>query len=431
MAPGAALDELFIVLSGRVAVLVDRGVGPRRVFEWTAGDVTGLLPFSRARHINNDVLAEIPTEILAIGQSRFPEMISACPTFTALAVHVMVDRARRFNASDLQDEKMMSLGKLAAGLAHELDNPASAALRGARMLRGGQSEAEKASRALVRAGLSEDVVASLEALTSDWWEPSTSSLSFQREDEITAWLEGHGLDGAYAQVLVDTSVTVEGLERLAERIPPEALEPSVRWIVAAALPRLTARDVEEATVRIHELVAAVKRFTQMDKASGLGPVDVEAGLLDTVRIVQPRADSKGAKIHLEVDPGLPPALAIVGDLNQVWMNLIENAIDAVGESGRVEVTVRKELDRVVVRIADDGPGIAPEIISRIFDPFFTTKAPGQGLGLGLEIARQLLRRCGGEIAASSESGRTEFRVSLPADLPDSASGSIAGPRHTP
>ncbi|MEX1258951.1 MAG: ATP-binding protein [Gemmatimonadota bacterium] len=429
MAPGDALEHLFILLTGRVAVDVDRGVGPRRVFEWSPGDVTGLLPFSRMTEVRNDVLAEVPTEILSIHQSHFPEMVSRCPGFTAHTVHTMLDRARRLTSSDLQDEKMMSLGKLAAGLAHELNNPASAAMRGARLLRAGLSGAESASRALWRAGLSEALIASLEKLSAEWWEPAASTLSMDREGQIEDWLRRHGLDASYVEDLVDTSITIEGLDRLAHLVPAKALDAALRWVAAGSAIRLAAQDVEDATVRIYDLVAAVKAFTHMDKAAGLEAVVVADGLRDTMRIVEPRIRAKGVTIALEVEPEVPPARAVASDLNQVWMNLIENAIDAVGDSGRIEVAVRTELDRVVVCVSDDGHGIAPELISRIFDPFFTTKPPGQGVGLGLEIARQLLRRCGGEIAVSSEPGRTEFRVSLP--TPPSGREVGTAPRGTP
>jgi signal transduction histidine kinase len=291
-------------------------------------------------------------------------------------------------------------------------------MRGAKLLRAGLSEAERASRALCGAGLSEDQIISLEEMCSDWLEPPETTPSLDREREIEDWLVSHQVDADHAGALADTAVTIDRLDELAGFVPGSALHAALDWIIAASVTRVTAVDIERAAGRIHDLVAAVKRFTAMDRASGSEAVDVAAGLRDTVAIMAPRAGAKGVNLTLDAEPNVPPVPAVVSDLNQVWTNLIENAIDAVGDSGRIEVTVRRELDRVVVRVIDDGPGMAPDVISRVFDPFFTTKAPGEGMGLGLEIARQLLRRYGGEIAADSEPGRTEFRVSLPAQAPD-------------
>lgn len=417
LAPGETPEHLMIVLAGRVAVRIDRGVGPRRAAEWVAGDVTGVLPFSRMGKVQNDIVVEVATELLSIHRSHFPEMIQRCPTFTGHTVHTMLDRARRFNSSELQDEKMLSLGKLAAGLAHELNNPASAAMRGARLVREGLSEAERASRALCEVGLSPSQIAAIEQLAAGWWSSSAAPLSFGREGAIEDWLSRHHLDGALVDDLVDSSVDVEGLDELAALVPAEALPAALRWVIAESAVQLTARDVEEASVRIYDLVAAVKRFTYMDTAAGLGPVDVPVGLRDTIGILGPKARAKEVRFALDVEPNLSPARAVGSDLNQVWAILIDNAIDAVGDAGRIDIAARREFDRVVVRVVDDGPGIAPEVLPRIFDPFFTTKPPGKGLGLGLEIARQLLRHCGGEISATSEPGRTEFRVSLEAQPP--------------
>jgi signal transduction histidine kinase len=167
-----------------------------------------------------------------------------------------------------------------------------------------------------------------------------------------------------------------------------------------------------AATQSHDLVAAVKRFTQMDNLAAPEAVDVETGLKDTVRILSSKAKAKGAAITLAVEPDLPRVRATAGELNQVWLNLIDNALDAIGGSGHIDVSACQELDRVVVRVVDDGPGIPPEMEPRIFDAFFTTKPPGQGIGLGLEITRRLVRRYHGAIEVESRPGRTEFRVSL-------------------
>ncbi|MEN8376718.1 MAG: ATP-binding protein, partial [Gemmatimonadota bacterium] len=202
------------------------------------------------------------------------------------------------------------------------------------------------------------------------------------------------------------------LDALAEAMSGDALDAALRWIAVGCATRSLATDIEQAATRIHELVGAVKKFTYMDNLAGPEAVEVEPGLRDTVRVVASKAKAKGAAITLEIEAGLPRVHATGGELNQVWMNLIDNALDAVPESGRVEVEARRELDRVVVSVVDDGPGIPQDVQPRIFDPFFTTKPPGQGTGLGLDITQRLLRSYSGEVSVESRPGRTEFRVSL-------------------
>ncbi len=414
---GERVESLYIIIHGHNAIRVDRGAGPRRVMEWRAGDVTGLLPYSRMVSPPGDTFLEERSELLVLHKDLFPEMIRSCPSFTALCVHTMIDRARGFNSSDLQDEKMISLGKLAAGLAHELNNPASAAVRGAKLLMSGLIDAEAASRALGAAGLTDAQLAAIDAMRSACLaKPVDAVLSpiqqADREDEIAAWLERHGSDPGHALALAGTAVTIEGLDMLADVVPPETLDTALRWVASGCSMYALAIDVERASTRIHELVAAVKRFTHMDHLAGPDWVEVEDGLRDTIRVVASKARSKGVSLTLEVDPGLPLVHATGGELNQVWLNLIDNALDAVPESGHVGIDARRELDRVVVRVVDDGPGIPADVLPRIFDPFFTTKPPGHGTGLGLDIARRLLGRWHGELSVESRPGRTAFRVSL-------------------
>jgi signal transduction histidine kinase len=169
--------------------------------------------------------------------------------------------------------------------------------------------------------------------------------------------------------------------------------------------------------RIYELVSAVKRFTYMDKLAGPDSVDIEAGLRDTIRVIASKAKAKGAAITPDVDANLPRAYANGSALNQVWLNLIDNALDAIPDSGSIHISARKELDRIVVRVVDNGPGIPPDIGPRIFDPFSTTKPSGQGTGLGLDITRRLLSRYHGDIVFDSHPGHTEFCISLLVDQP--------------
>jgi len=414
---GKRIEILWIIISGHVAVQVDRGSGPRRVTEWRAGDVSGMLPYSRMTGPPGDNYLEARSELFAIHEMHFTEMIKQCPAFTALTVHTMLDRARDFNASDLQDEKMISLGKLAAGLAHELNNPASAAARSAKLLLSELVKDEAASRALGAAQLTDDLIVAIEQVRSACLaKPGGTVLSSiqqaDREDDITDWLVRHHMDPGFAQPLAATAVTITELDTLANATSGDTLAAALQWIAAGCTTHSLAVDIERAASRISELVAAVKRFTYMDNLTASELVNVEGGLRDTIRIVASKAKSKGAAIALDVEPNLPYVRATGGELNQVWLNLIDNALDAITENGRIDVSARKEVDKVVVRVVDNGAGIPPGTESRIFDPFFTTKPPGQGTGLGLDLSRRILRQYQGDIEVHSRPGLTEFRVTL-------------------
>ena len=323
---------------------------------------------------------------------------------------------------------MVSLGKLAAGLAHELNNPASAAVRGAKLLLATLSEAEMASRAVGAARLSAEQSESIEHIRSVCVHARTGNVlssmeRADREEALANWLTQHGCSADHAFRLVDTDLEVESLETLAEGMSTETLNTVLGWFSTGCETRSLATDIEHAATRIHQLVDAVKRFTQMDNLAAPEAVDIEAGLRDTLRIVASKARAKKVAITLQVEPGLPRVRATAGELNQIWLNLVDNALDALTEEGAIQVSAHQELNWVVVCVADDGPGIPPDIEPQIFDPFFTTKQPGQGIGLGLEITRRLVRRYLGEITVKSQPGHTEFRVSLPADEDTDSPGS--------
>jgi signal transduction histidine kinase len=417
---GERIEKLWLVVSGHVAIRVDRGAGPRLVTEWHAGEVTGMLPYSRMEAPPGDNYCAEKAEFLAIHEERFPEMVNRCPAFTAYTVHTMLDRARNFNTSALQDEKMVSLGKLAAGLAHELNNPASATKRGANLLLQDLSQLDAALRALSAAGLTGELSDAIEQVhPSCLTRPDEGQRSpldqTDREDEISDWLVRHGADPAHSASLADTAITVGALDALASAASGDALDAALRWLAARGATNALATDIERAASRIYELVASVKKFTYMDNLAGPESVEVEAGLRDTVRVLDSKVVSKSASITLDVEANLPRVRATGGELNQVWMNLIDNALDAIPESGRIDISAHAELDRVLVRVADNGPGIPADTLQKIFDPFFTTKPPGQGTGLGLDMARRLVRRYHGDISVESRPGLTEFCVSLLAE----------------
>jgi signal transduction histidine kinase len=415
---GVPTDGFHIIFSGHLAIYVDRGEGRHKALEWRTGDVAGHLPYSRMKTSPGDVVAEEPSEMLTVAMEHLPELIRSCPEVTAALVHVMLDRARHFTSNDLHDEKMKSLGKLAAGLAHELNNPASAVVRSAKQLAEGLVEAEEASRALGAEPLTSAQRDAVDAVRAACLAASNSGSRSpveqgDRVDSLTAWLESRGADPVLAGPLADTAVTVPALDRLAAELQGPVLEAALRWVAHGCAARTLAREIEAAGARIYELVAAVKGFTQVDRETAPRPTDVAQGIGDTLTMLKAKVKTKSAAVTVSLAPGLPPVFAYGGELNQVWVNLIDNALDAVAPGGRVEVSAQVEGARLVVRITDDGPGIPAAVLPRIFDPFFTTKPVGQGTGLGLDIVRRLVNRHDGAIDVESAPGRTVFAVSLP------------------
>jgi signal transduction histidine kinase len=414
---GQPVPAMFVILEGHVSHMLEQGGTWRTGVEWRGGDVAGFLPYSRITVAPGNTVIQEPTELLRVPREQVAALPMECPQVAAELVHAMVDRARAFQAGDLQVEKMASLGKLAAGLAHELNNPASAAARSAQLIAEALSESEDASRALGAANLDEKALVVVERVR---WGCSAGPITgvfsplerSDREQALSDWLLDHGADDALAAPLGETNITLDLLDQLAAAVDGDQLRAALRWVAAGCTVRGLARDVERAASRVHELVSAVKGFTYMDRAPSPEAVDVAKGLTDTLAVMGAKARAKSASLTVDAPADLPRVRGFGGELNQVWANLIDNALDAVSDGGRVMVTARAAGATVVVRVTDDGPGIPAEVKSRIFDPFFTTKPVGKGTGLGLDIVRRLVDRNNGALEVDSEPGRTEFRVAL-------------------
>ena len=412
--------EMVILFTGHAAIYVERaGTGRRKGFEWFGGDVTGTLPYSRMTNPPGTSVIEEPTEGLAIHRNQFPEMIRECPRVTEILVHVMLDRARHFTSTDWQDDKLISLGRLSAGLAHELNNPASAVARSSKLLSGSLAQCEDCAFKLGTAQLTEEEYEKVRALREGSLIPMTTGVysaieRADREDEVLAWLEDHNADATTAHGLAESGVTIEALDDVAGTLSAETLDVVLHWVASSYTTRSIASDIERASSRIYDLVSAVKRFTYMDRATVGEPGSIAQGITDTVAVLASKAKAKSVMVRLEIPELLPMVRIYGGELNQVWSNLIENALDAVEPHGEVHVRVAADEQWVTVYVADNGPGIPPDVLPRIFDPFFTTKPMGQGTGLGLDISRRIVRRHDGTIDVESRPGRTEFRVALPA-----------------
>ena len=409
---GEPADTMFVLLTGEIH---GRREQDGRIFAFAAGDLSGVLPFSRMKEWGGTGRAIVPSRLLRFPKEKFAELLDRIPVLEPRLVAYMTDRVRDFTRREQQEEKLISLGRLSAGLAHELNNPAAAAQRAAAGLGDAFCEAQRWTARLARR-VDPEVMERLPELPLTLDPAAASKLDplarSDREDEITDWLDAQGAEDTWriAPTLVEAGADLPWLERFGEGIPPEELPFALAWLEVTLRAEELLNTIEQATGRISNLVGDVKRYTYMDRAP-VQEVDVREGLDTTLRVLAHKL--QGITTTREYAPGLPTIPAHGGELNQVWTNLLDNAADAVGEGGLIVVRTLDGGDAVCVEIVDNGPGIPPEVQNRIFDPFFTTKEVGSGTGLGLDIARRIVEQHGGSIRVDSGPGETRFVVRLP------------------
>ena len=357
---------LHVILSGHLMIRVDSGAGPRIVMEWRGGDVTGVLPYSRIRKPPGSVVAEERTTILSVDAAEVPRVIRECPDLTTVLVHVMLDRARVFKSSELLDEKMSSLGRLAAGLAHELNNPASAVSRSSKTLVEKVGELEITTRRFCGLNLSDSQCEAISALrqahSAEWPRLSALELS-DRIDALEAWMEAHQIEGLDPAPLVDAGFTSADLEKLTDAVGAANAMPVLAQLTTSLSVRQLVGEIETAATRIHTLVSAVKGFTYVNQQATLQPIAIGRGLADTITVLRSKAKTHKVKIDVQVPEDLPSVEGYGGELNQVWANLVDNAIDAT-PGGHVRLEASAADGKVIVKVIDDGKGIPPEVLPR-------------------------------------------------------------------
>ncbi len=421
---GAPIDYLTVLLDGRIRI--DAGAADDIVVYDEPGAILGLLPYSRMKEANFPVVADADTKVLQLHRDHLRDMSEHCYELTEIMVRQMTDRVRDFTRQIQQGEKMASLGRLSAGLAHELNNPVSAVVRSSDALKNHMKATPERFKAVMAIQLPEDEVDVVnEVMFNRLKEPSPTLSMLERnsrQDDLTDWLDDHAIENPddLTDSLVDFGFTVDDMDEIGDRVSDKNLSAVLGWIVNNLVTEKLVREIAEASSRISTLVGSIKSYTHMDRGEGKEIVELKHGIINTLTLLDHKLRAKRISSTVQIPPDLPTLKGWPGELNQVWTNLIDNAVDAMPDGGKIEI--KSELDQrsdgsafVYTRVIDNGEGIPEKIRSKIFEPFFTTKAMGAGTGLGLDIVQGIVKHHRGSIKVESEPGRTEFIVCLPVD----------------
>jgi signal transduction histidine kinase len=413
---GDPADAMFVVLEGQLQARGELAGEVVTVFS-KAGDVTGILPYSRMKQFPLTGRAVTAARILRFPAALFPELIQKMPELTGRLVGLMSDRIRETTRIEQQRDRLVGLGKLSAGLAHELNNPASAAKRAASQLRGMLKTVKEASHALGAQELTPAQKAQIDGLETSLLQqegPPPDALTIATvEDELDSLLRSHGLNDLYqlSASLARKGARPQMLESLFASLDAETARAALVRLCASLEIFGILHEIESSVARISDLVSAIKQYTFMDQAP-VQNVDIVKSLETTLTILNHKL-KHGVEVERDYQP-VPLLVDSFGsELNQVWTNIIDNAIDAMHGKGKLRVRTRREDGSVVIEIADNGPGIPPDVQPHIFEPFFTTKGVGEGTGLGLDTVQRIVKKHRGSIQVTSKPGDTRFQVLLP------------------
>ncbi len=413
---GAPADAMFVILDGQVQWRGERG-GETFVFNVEAGDVTGVLPFSRMKQFGVNGRAVTDTRALRFPALKFPELVQKMPELTQRLVGLMSDRIRETTRLEQQRDRLASLGKLSAGLAHELNNPASAAKRAASQLRDVLKKVKNASVELGRRDLTPAQKSEIERLEALFTQPDVvppDALTISDlEDQIDSLLRSHGQNDLWllAAGLARRNIRPEAVESLFATLDGDTARAALVRIAASEEIASLLHEIESSTSRISDLVGAIKEYTHMDQAP-VQNVDVVRSLETTLTILNHKL-KQGVMVQRNYDSTPLLVNSFGSELNQVWTNIIDNAIDAMHGKGELRIRTYRDDSCAVIEIADNGPGIPDEVQPHIFEPFFTTKGVGEGTGLGLDTVQRIVKKHQGNIHVTSTAGDTRFQVWLP------------------
>jgi signal transduction histidine kinase/predicted CoA-binding protein len=425
---GSTGDKAYVVREGQLEVFKNSGGRNVLLNVSSSGDVIGEMALLESTPRTATVRARTDSRLISIGAEPFNHLINTSPSAARTMLHTVSGRLRSSTLILNQSEKMAQIGTLTAGIAHELNNPAAAARRGAEQLRSILRNLESIHLEIGQLKLSDsqlDKMHKLEAQATERAGKLIEANSLHRSDrqeEIETWLEERGIDDAWelAPTLTDLDCKIETLVDLAELFPGEMLSLVLNWWGITYTAQSLLMEISQGTTRIGEIVQALKSYVYLDQAE-VQWVDLHEGLENTLVILRSKL-KKGVTVHRDYDPNLPKIQAHGSELNQVWTNLIDNAVEAMDGEGDIYIRTHHEQGWVTVEIEDNGPGIPKEIQTKVFNPFFTTKSVGKGTGMGLNISYNIVNQHAGVIRLNSHPGKTIFQICLPVNFETAESG---------
>lgn len=423
---GAKMEVLWILLEGKVNFYMDEN-GTQVLFytfenEISSGGIGGLIPYSRMKTSPGYAYAQGFVRRLELHKDYFPELEHMNPELIQRLIGYMTERARSFATVKLQHEKVSALGKLAAGIAHELNNPASAINRISSELTKKWTNNFQLTEDLLSFNINPDQLKFIsylvEAKINETIQNKKKLSAIQRmklEDDISDWLKNKGLseDVIALETFVESGFSSSDLESFCSVFDEASIKSVIKWLENLLSSKNILQDLSEASSRISHLVGAIKSHVHMDQTNELQPTDLNKDIENTITLLGHKLREKNITVKKLYCENLAEVPAYIGELNQVWTNLIDNAIYALDKNGELSIETKCNNNSVTVKMIDNGSGIPEEMLSRIFDPFFTTKKVGEGTGIGLDLVNRIVKHHNGKISVNSKPGRTEFIINLP------------------